>query len=299
VEQDGGVTVITSAVEVGQGIKTILAQITSEELGVPVERITVTSPDTDYTPFDASTTASRATFHMGNAVRFAAKDAKEQIFTLAGPMLGVSPGDLEAANGDVRVKGGSNKMTIAEVIKSKYKAGLTILGRGSYYPEIKGTMFSARSIFYMYGAQAVDLEVDPETGKIRIIKIAAAHDVGKAINPMACEGQIEGGVVHGMGTAIFEEVKFDNNGKMLNPNFRDYRIPTASDAPEIVPIIVEATHDEGPFGAKGIGEMTLVSTPTAIANAVYNATGIRIKELPVTQERLFNLLKERNARIKW
>jgi carbon-monoxide dehydrogenase large subunit len=172
---------------------------------------------------------------------------------------------------------------------------MTILGRGSYYPEIQGTMFSARSIFYMYGAQAVDLEVDLETGKIRIIKITAAHDVGKAINPKACEGQIEGGVVQGIGTAIFEEVKFDNNGKMLNPNFRDYRIPTASDAPEIVPIIVEATHDEGPFGAKGIGEMTLVSTPTAIANAVYNATGIRIKELPVTQEKLFSLLKDRNA----
>jgi len=295
VEQDGSVGVITSAVEVGQGIKTILAQITSEELGVPVERITVTSPDTDYTPFDASTTASRATFHMGNAVRFAARDAREQIFELASTVLGVSPNDLEAANGEVRIKGGAKKMTIAEVIKSKYKAGLTILGRGSYYPEIQGTMFSARSIFYMYGVQAVELEVDPETGKIKMIKVVAAHDVGKAINPMACEGQIEGGVVMGIGTATFEEVKFDEKGTMLNPNFRDYRIPTASDAPEVIPIIVEATHDEGPFGAKGIGEMTLVCTPTAIANAVYNATRIRLKELPVTQERLFNLLKERKT----
>lgn len=295
VENDGSVSVITSAVEVGQGIKTVLAQIAAEELGVSVERITVTSPDTDYTPFDASTTASRATFHMGNAVRLAAKDAKKQILAIAAPMLGVTPEELETANGDTYVKGGSKRMTIAEVIRGKYRAGLTILGRGSYYPEIQGTMFSARSVFYMYGAQAVDLEVDPETGKIRVIKIAAAHDVGKAINPKACEGQIEGGVVQGMSTAVFEEVKFDDNGRMLNPNFRDYRIPTASDAPEIVPIIVEATHDEGPFGAKGIGEMTLVSTPTAIANAVYNATGIRIKELPVTQEKLFNLLKNRNA----
>jgi carbon-monoxide dehydrogenase large subunit len=111
---------------------------------------------------------------------------------------------------------------------------------------------------------------------------------------VACEGQIEGGVVQGIGTGIFEEVKYDDKGTMLNPNFRDYRIPTASDAPEIVPIIVEATHHEGPFGAKGIGEMTLVSTPTATANAIYNATGIRIRELPITQERLFNLLKEKN-----
>ena len=295
VEQDGSVTVITSAVEVGQGVKTILSQIASEELGVPIERITVTSPDTDYTPFDASTTASRTTFHMGNAVRFAARDAKKQIFKLAAPTLGVNPEDLDAMSGEIRVKDGSKKMTIAEVIKGRYRAGLTVLGRGSYYPEIQGTMFSARSIFYMYGAQAVDLEVDPETGKIRIIKVAAAHDVGKAINPKACEGQIEGGVVQGIGTAMFEEVKYDDYGRMLNPNFRDYRIPTASDAPDIVPIVVEATHEEGPFGAKGIGEMTLVCTPTAIANAIYNATGIRIKELPITQERLFSLMSVRNA----
>jgi carbon-monoxide dehydrogenase large subunit len=295
VEQDGSVSVITSAVEVGQGIKTILAQITSEELGVPIERITVTSPDTDYTPFDASTTASRATFHMGNAVRFAARDAKEQILNLAAPILGANPQEVEAIDGEIRVKGGNRKITIGQAIKSRYKAGLTILGRGSYYPEVQGTMFSARSIFYMYGAQAVDLEVDPETGKIRIVKIAAAHDVGKAINPMACEGQIEGGVVQGIGTAIFEEVKYDAKGMMLNPNFRDYRIPTASDAPEVAPIMVEAAHDEGPFGAKGIGEMTLVSTPTAVANAIYNATGIRIKELPVTQEKFFDLMKGRSA----
>jgi carbon-monoxide dehydrogenase large subunit len=232
---------------------------------------------------------------MGNAVRFAAKDAKEQILNLAAPVLGAIPQELETINGEIRAKGGSTKITIGEAIRSRYKAGLTILGRGSYYPEIQGTMFSARSIFYMYGAQAVDLEVDPETGKIGIVKIAAAHDVGKAINPVACEGQIEGGVVQGIGTAIFEEVKYDANGMMLNPNFRDYRIPTASDAPEVAPIIVEATHDEGPFGAKGIGEMTLVSTPTAVANAIYNATGIRIKELPITQEKLFDLMKQRNA----
>jgi carbon-monoxide dehydrogenase large subunit len=295
VEQDGSASIITSAVEVGQGVKTILAQIVSEELGVPVQRINVTTPDTDYTPFDASTTASRATFHMGNAVRLAAKDAKEQLLALAAPVLGVDAKDLEAINGEIRAKGTGRKISIAEAIKSRYKAGQTVLGRGSYYPEIQGTMFSARSVFYMYGTQAVELEVDPETGKITILKVAAAHDVGKAINPMACEGQIEGGVVQGIGTAIFEEVKYDDGGRMLNPNFRDYRVPTAADAPEIAPIIVEAAHEEGPFGAKGIGEMTLVSTPTAIGNAIFNATGIRIKDLPITQEKMFDLLKKRKT----
>jgi carbon-monoxide dehydrogenase large subunit len=228
-------------------------------------------------------------------VRLAAKDAKEQLLALAAPVLGVDAKDLEAINGEIRAKGTGRKISIAEAIKSRYKAGQTVLGRGSYYPEIQGTMFSARSVFYMYGTQAVELEVDPETGKITILKVAAAHDVGKAINPMACEGQIEGGVVQGIGTAIFEEVKYDDGGRMLNPNFRDYRVPTAADAPEIAPIIVEAAHEEGPFGAKGIGEMTLVSTPTAIGNAIFNATGIRIKDLPITQEKMFDLLKKRKT----
>ena len=296
VEQDGSASVITSAVEVGQGIKTILAQIASEELGIPMDRVIVTSPDTDYTPWDASTTASRATFHMGNAVRNAAKDAKVQILALAAAALSVSAEDLEVSNGEIRLKGGDKKMTVAEAIRGKWRSGLTVLGRGTYYPEIKGTMFSARSIFYMYAAQAVDLEVDPETGKIKVHKVAAAHDVGKALNPMAVEGQIEGGVVQGLGTGLWEEVLYDENGKMLNPNFRDYRVPTAVDAPEIIPIIVEATHEEGPFGAKGIGEMTLVSTPTAVGNAIYNATGIRLKELPATPERLLKYLKARSSR---
>ena len=297
VEQDGSLSVITSAVEVGQGIKTILAQIASEELSIPVERITVSTPDTDYTPWDASTTASRATFHMGNAVRFAAQEARAQIINLAAHQLKVDPSELDLKSGEIWTKSGSRKMTIAEAMKARWKAGLTILGRGAYYPDTyaAGTMFSQPSVFYMYGAQAVDLEVDPETGKIIVHRAAAAHDVGKAINPMACEGQIEGGVVQGLGTAIWEEILYDDNGKMLNPNFRDYRVPTSADAPEIVPIIVEAHHNEGPFGAKGIGEMTLVSTPTAVGNAVYAATGIRTRELPLTPERMFKLLKEKES----
>lgn len=233
---------------------------------------------------------------MGNAVRNAAKDAKAQILAIAGTALNADPEDLQISNGEIHVRGSDKKMTIAETIRGKWRSGLTVLGRGTYYPEIQGTMFSARSIFYMYGAQAVDLEVDPETGKIKVHKVAAAHDVGKALNPMAVEGQIEGGVVQGLGTGIFEEVLYDDRGKMMNPNFRDYRIPTAVDAPEITSIIVEATHDEGPFGAKGIGEMTLVSTPTAVGNAIYNATGIRLKELPATPERLLKHLKERTSK---
>jgi carbon-monoxide dehydrogenase large subunit len=293
VEQNGSASVITSSVEVGQGVKTILAQIASEELGIPIERISVTHADTDFTPYDWCTAGSRSTFHMGNAVRNAAKDAKEQILALAAAALKANPDDMEVSNGEIHVKRCDKKIAIADVIRSRWKLGLTVLGRGTYFPPADESPYSAYGVFYQYGAQAVDLEVDPETGKIKVHKIAAAHDVGKAINPIGVEGQIEGGVVQGLGTGIFEEVLYDDKGKMMNPNFRDYRIPTAVDAPEITPIIVETLHETGPFGAKGIGEIVMVLTPTAIGNAIYNATGIRLKELPATQERLLKLLKEK------
>jgi CO/xanthine dehydrogenase Mo-binding subunit len=296
VELGGTAVVMSSSVDIGQGLKTILAQIASEELGIPIERVGVTSPDTDFTPFDWSTSSSRSTFAAGNAVRNAAKDAKTQILLFAAPMLNANPEDLETRNGEIRVKDSSKKMTIAEAIGTRYKLGMSILGRGTYYPEPPGKTTFAYGAFYGYGAQAVDLEVDPETGKVRIHKVAAAHDVGKAINPMAVEGQIEGGVVQGLGTAIFEEVLYDDKGKMMNPNFRDYRIPTATDAPEITPIIVEAPHQEGPYGAKGVGEIVTVMTPAAIGNAIYQATGVRLLTLPASQERLFNMVKEKTEK---
>jgi len=298
VDQDGSATVITSSIEIGQGVKTILAQIASEELGIPIEHITITDADTDYTPYDWCTAGSRSTFHMGNAVRNAAKDAKGQILALAAAKLKTNPEDLETTNGEVHLKGADKKVPIAQLIKERWRLGLTILGRGTYFPPADDSPYSAYGVFYQYGAQAVDLEVDPETGKIRVHKIAAAHDVGKAINPMCVEGQIEGGVVQGLGIGIFEEVLYDEKGRMINPNFRDYRIPTAVDAPEITPIIVETIHETGPYGAKGIGEIVMVLMPTAIGNAIYNATGIRLKELPATPEKLLKHLKEKKSNLE-
>lgn len=293
--QDGTVNLVVSTVEEGQGPRTVLAQIVSEELGVPLESIKVSHPDTSVTPYDASTTGSRSTFHMGNAVREAARDVKVQIVRLAGEVFDCSPEAVSVLDGKVRVRSGESEViiTYGDLLKRVYGAGGSVLGRGFYYsPSPKGTgLFAGPSVFWMYGAQGVEVKVDPETGQINVLKVVAAHDVGKAINPYTCLGQIEGGVVHGLGTALFEEVLVQG-GRILNPNLHDYGMPTALDVPDLVGIIVEASHPEGPFGAKGVGEPVTTPIAAAIANAVHDAVGVRIKELPLTPERVWRELRK-------
>jgi CO/xanthine dehydrogenase Mo-binding subunit len=293
---DGSMEVLTSATEIGQGSKTVLAQIAGEELGVSVENINMVSADTDITPFDASTTSSRTVFHVGNAVRMAGRDVKAQLFKISSKILAVDEEDLRVENGKIfSHKNPDKKLTFSQVIKHQYSAGSDIVGRGSYYPIMggeSGGMWSAPSIFWMYGAQCAEVEVDPETGRVRILRIVGAHDVGKAINPSTCKGQIEGGIVHGIGTALFEEMLIGEKGNVLNTSFLDYKLPTSHDVPEIVPILVEIPHREGPWGAKGIGEMTVVPVASAIANAIYDAVGVRIKDLPITPDKILKALKE-------
>jgi len=296
INSDGSIEILTSSVEEGQGSKIVLAQILSEELNVPLCSITVSSPDTDVTPYDASSTSSRTTFHMGNAVKNAAKDVKKQVLEIASNLFKARIGDLRIENGKIyKIQDPGRKLSISEVIQSKYRSGLDIIGRGSYYPEVpseKGGMWASPSVFWMYGAHGVEVEVDTETGRVKILKVVAAHDVGKTINPVTCEGQIEGGVVHGIGTTLFEEMIIGEKGEIVNTSFLDYKMPTALDISEIIPIIIEVTHKDGPYGAKGIGEMTLVPTAPAIANAIYDAIGVRIKDLPITPEKILNNLKK-------
>lgn len=306
---DGTASVLTSSVEIGQGVKTIMAQIAAEELGVPVERVSVSSPDTDTTPFDASTTSSRTTFHMGNAVRLAARNVKEQLAHLGALNWNCAPEDVEVGEGRLNLRDDPGKsLTYQSFLKECYGAGGSVLGSGFFYPQVSeggypkvnqgkrpqagedAGMWSAPSVFWMYGAQGAEVEVDRETGQVRVLKLVAAHDVGKAINPMTCSGQIEGGAVHGLGTSVYEEVLVEN-GRVLNANFHDYKLPTAADVAEVVPIIVEAAHKDGPYGAKGVGEPVLAPTAPAIANAIEDATGVRIQELPLTPERVYRALR--------
>jgi len=309
VHPDGLVELRTSTVELGQGSNTIFSQMVSEEFKVPVSMVRVLNPDTDITPFDLGTASSRSTFNMGNAIRKACKDAKRQLFELAAKELGVAEDVLETADSRVFVKNSPEKslhirdLFIPMVIGGyTLKEGAEILGKATYYlpgvmPDPETGASERPASFYMFVAQAAEVEVDTQTGKIRVTKMVTANDCGKAMNPTMVEGQQDGGVLSmGIGSALLEEVITDN-GVMLNPQFADYKIPTTLDCPDCdnyKSAIIETAHREGPWGAKGVGEGTMVSSAPAIANAIYDAIGIRFHEIPITPEKVLRALKEKN-----
>jgi len=296
VDDFGKATLITGSTDMGQGSDTVLAQIVAEELGVPVENVTVVNTDTDITPWDVGAHASRTTFIAGNSARLAAADAKRQILEVAAQNLGEKVENLEMKDGKVFLKGEPEEwIPFAKMVRSKHfrPDGDVILARGWYEPpterqdkEFRGNI----SATYGFATQAVEVEVDGKTGEVTVLKIAAAHDVGRAINPMAVEGQIHGGVSMGLGYALYEELVVEE-GKVLNPNFADYGLPTVLDMPPIEPIIIETDDPAGPFGAKGMAEPACIPTAPAIANAVYDAVGVRIRDLPITPEKVLRALR--------
>jgi carbon-monoxide dehydrogenase large subunit len=291
--EDGTVTLLTSTVEQGQGSETVLAQMVAEELGLRVEDVFVSAPDTDYTPFDSSSTSSRSTYHMGNAIRLACADAKQQLVEIGAKTLKVSAGEVELAGDVIRVKGDpSRSIALKDVVLAYfgYRGG-TIIGRGVYRPQTispdKETGLTPKMTpFWMYGVQSAEVEVDLTTGKVTVLNVTAYHDVGRAINPMTAKQQLEGAVVMGVGGALIEEVVLNGKGVTLNPNLHDYKVATALDAPEMEVGIVESIQADGPFGAKGVGEPALAATAPAIGNAVYAACGVRITDLPITPEKI-------------
>jgi 4-hydroxybenzoyl-CoA reductase alpha subunit len=301
VDDFGKVTLVTGSTDMGQGSETVMAQIVAEELGVPVDNVTVIDTDTDITPWDVGAHASRTTFVAGNAARLAAADAKRQILDAAAQNLSEKAEDLEMKEGRVFRKSEPEEwIPFEKMVRGKHfrPDGDVILARGWYEPpterqdkEFRGNI----SATYGFATQAVEVEVDTETGEVRVLKIAAAHDVGRAINPMAVEGQIEGGVSMGLGYGLYEELVVQE-GKVLNPNFADYSLPTVLDMPEIETIIVETDDPAGPFGAKGMAEPACIPTAPAIANAVYDAVGVRIRDLPITPEKVLRALREKTTR---
>ena len=295
---DGSVDVITSAVEHGQGAHTVLAQIAAEELSVPLDRVRCVMPDTSVTPFDRSSTSSRTTFHVGLVVKEAAADVRRQLLDMAGAVIEAHPSDLEIRDGAVTVRGAPDRgLSYGQVISKFYGGPGTVLGKGVVNTKpLYDTMnaetgqSSRPSIFWMYAAIGIEAEVDPETGQVAVTQMAAAADAGKAINPLACIQQIDGAAIMGLGMAMMEEVVFDG-GRTLNPTFLDYKLPTTLDVPETDAIIVESGHDEGPYGAKGIGESALAPVPAALGNAVYDAVGVQVKDLPIRAEKVYRALQ--------
>ncbi len=296
--EDGTVCLLTGASDIGQGSNTVLAQIAAEELGIGLNDMTVISADTDVTPLDLGSYASRVTFIAGNAVKAAAADAKKQLLEVAAEKLEASPQDLEIKDHRIYVKGSPDKgISFKEMVRASLysERGMPILGRGYYnppseFPDFK-TGIGNRSPTYSFGAQVAEVEVNPETGQVKVIRITAAQDCGFALNPMSVEGQIEGSLQMGLGQAFYEDLKYDK-GDLLTPSFIEYRMATALDMPEIQCYLVESIDPEGPFGAKGISEMPQVPTSPAIVNAIYNAIGVQIKNLPVTPEKILAALEK-------
>ena len=304
--EDGSAEVLSSTVDIGQGSNTVLAQIAAEELGVDINKTKVVSPDTNVTPYDHGTASSRSTFHMGNAVKQAAADARRQLLEVAAAQLEVQPRELEARGGLIYFKGSrSTGIPISKIqMGVSWGGGRPIIGHG-FFSVPDATLLDPEtgqgelpSVFWLYGAQAAEVEVDINTGKVQILKIVAAHDLGRAINPLNCIQQIEGAMNMGIGLTLMEELILQE-GKVMNPNFRDYLVPTILDDDfAVISIFVEAHHERGPFGAKGVGEPALVPTAAAIGNAIYDAIGVRIRDLPITPEKVLKALKEKGLRQK-
>jgi carbon-monoxide dehydrogenase large subunit len=294
---DGSVDVITSAVEHGQGAHTVLSQIAAQELSVGLDRVRCVMPDTSVTPFDRSSTSSRTTFHVGEVVRLASCDVRRQLLEMAAAVIEIHADDLSLADGRVVVRGAPDRaLAYAQVVAKFYGGPGTVLGKGVvntkplYDPMDPETGHSTRpSVFWMYAAVAAEVDVDPETGQVRVTRMAAAADAGKAINPLACVQQIEGSANMGLGMALLEEVAFDG-GRTLNPTFLDYKVPTTLDVPDSDIVIVESGHAEGPYGAKGVGESAIAPVPAAVGNAVFDALGVQVKDLPIRSEKVYRAL---------
>jgi CO/xanthine dehydrogenase Mo-binding subunit len=297
VGREGKVLVYHGESDMGQGQRTIFAQIVAEELGIPLDRVEVARVDTDISPFGMGSFATRGTVFGGNGVKAAAADARRQIFELAAEMLEANPVDLEAKEGKIFVKGAPEKNLPFQKVAENglYKrGGAPIVGTGFWVPDTvlpdPVTKYGNISPAYPFACQIAEVEVDTETGEVKLLSYVAAHDVGRAINPQTTEGQIQGGVAQGIGWALMENMVTEK-GRVINPNFRDYVIPGPLDLPPITPILVEPIDPNGPFGAKGIGEPALNPVPAAVANAIYHAIGVRITELPISPEKILNGLK--------
>ena len=307
--EDGTVTLEIGAQELGQGAFTVLAQMAAESLGIPYEWVRVSAPvDTESSPYEWQTVASRITWSTGNAVKAAAEDARAQIVAIVAAHWGEDPAELDIREGVVVSFRSEREQPLAGLVVyglpdedfAGWKGG-PIVGRGSFMPTYVTALDGETGqgpravVHYTVGAQAVDLEVDVETGQIEILKIASAYDVGKAVNPDLIQTQIEGGAVHGLSSA-FEALLFDRRGRPLNSNLVDYRIATVADIPrEIEGYIVETPLEDGPWGARGVGEHVMVPTAPAIANALHDALGIRFSDLPLSAEGIYLRWREAAA----
>jgi 4-hydroxybenzoyl-CoA reductase subunit alpha len=320
-ENGGGIELLTGAAEIGQGSDTALAMIAAETIGIPLELVRVSSGDTRL-GLDLGAYSSRTTLMSGHAAREAAEDVRLQIFEALAAALKAPAKEFAFDNGLLQLRGRpcfdeairtefkkehrgwdglpeDGPLTFREVSRFAYLERGLIVGTGKYKPPPLGGSYKGAAVgtspAYGCSAQIAEVSVDLETGKVTVHRITGAHDCGRAINRTQVEGQMQGSMSMGLGEALFEEVQFDGRGRIVNPNLADYKIPTALDMPELKTLIVESGEPNGPYGAKEVGEGGIMPTIPAILNAIYDATGVQLDELPATPERiLMGIKKKRN-----
>ncbi|MEW5827180.1 MAG: xanthine dehydrogenase family protein molybdopterin-binding subunit [Candidatus Bipolaricaulota bacterium] len=308
-DEDGAADLLVSGVDYGQGTYTVLRQIAAEELSLPIEKVhAVWDCDTAMTPYDWQTVASRFAYMGGNAVIAAAADCRRQLIDTAANALGVPAEALVCRDGRVCVASDEGRgleyrqLALGFTFPNGNAIGGPIIGHGrsiatgltNLDPE---TGQGRPAQFWTYGAHAVEIEVDTETGEITVLRLVTAVDAGKVLNPLLCRGQIVGGVVQGLGSALLEGFQFDERGRLMNPSFVDYKIATAKDLPrEIVPIMIENPQPDGPYGARGVAEHPMISVPSALGNALFDALGIDFSSLPLTPERVLGKILEAGSR---
>ena len=303
-DEDGAADVLISGVDYGQGTYTVLRQIAADELGIPIEKVHVTwECDTAFSPYDWQTVASRFAYMGGNAVIEAAADCLRQIRNVAAQALSADVSEIECENETAFVRGEPVRsiayadLALGYTYRNGNSIGGPVIGHGRFIATglthlDPNTGQGLPAQYWTYGAQAVEIEVDTGTGEIEIVRIATAIDAGKVLNPKLCVGQVVGGVLQGLGSALWEGFSFDSNGRLLNPSFVDYKIPTAKDVPtETKQILLENPQPGGPYGARGVAEHPMISVPSAIGNALYDALGIEFDTLPLTRERVLLALR--------
>lgn len=295
----GGFVVKLACTDLGQGLKTVIPQIVSETLGVPLESVNIDTGDTDSAPHDMGQFASRSTHRVGNAVIMAAKEAKKQLLEVAADEMEASPDDLVVSDGEIFVRGvPSKKKSVFDVaLAATFKHGKTVSGRGIFLKQNHGvdpeTGACDPDSTEAHCTTVADVEVDTETGQVKVLKLTSAYEVGRAINPKMVQGQIIGGSVMGTGIALME-ASFPNYPQ-FDPHpgsFSEYMVMGAADVPDMDSAVLEFPSVDGPYGVKGVGEMTANSPLPAIVNAIYDAVGVLITDLPVTPEKVLRALEE-------
>jgi 4-hydroxybenzoyl-CoA reductase subunit alpha len=291
IADDGIVTLFTGIPDMGQGSHTVMAMITAEVLGTVPEDVRIVQGDSDIVPFDWGAFSQRGTFMTGNAVKAAAEDARSQLADLAAEKLDAPADQLVFRAGTIHVAGAPDKsMTFKECVYQALHSpeGRYVMGRGFFNsPKASG------ALAFSFGCQVAEVEVDPKTGAVALLKVTAAHDIGRAINPLAVEGQLDGQVFSGMGQVLYEECKMED-GLMMNASRLEYKLPRTYELPEVEYILVETIDPFGPFGAKEVGEGPIIVSMSAIASAVANAIGTLVPEIPMTPWRVLRMLRAKD-----